>query len=52
MGVYKEIQKVTRPNIPAYVVTARISQGEEEYQFLNESQRHDIMNNWKAIKLS
>lgn len=51
MGVYKQVQKITKADVSYYIVAAHIAQGEEEYRLLGESQRLDIVSHWNIAKL-
>jgi hypothetical protein len=51
MGVYKELQKITKGNEPQHIMAARLAQGEEDWMRSTESEHLDIVSRWNIAKL-
>ena len=51
MGVYKSLQKLRagKTVLEAYIITARIEQGEEKALTLTETERKDAVGRWGIL---
>jgi hypothetical protein len=49
-GLYQEALKNKGANVQNYIIAARISQGYDEASTISQSQRADILSQWKCIK--
>jgi hypothetical protein len=51
-GLYAEAMKSKGANLQNYIIAARISQGYDETSAISDTERADIINRWKCIRLN
>jgi hypothetical protein len=51
-GLYAEAMKSKGANLQNYIIAARISQGYDETSAISATERADIINRWKCIRLN
>ncbi len=43
MGIYKELKKIGKPDMEAYIVAGRLARGEEDYEKLSGAERNTVI---------